>query len=67
VTTLGKIQRQLSRVWIVRPDAVVTTTDLARAAVPRALGVVTHNHRHSVRRAHSMKSNAHLYLPVRRC
>ena len=48
---LGKLQRRLSRIWIVRPDAVLTTGDLARAAFPRARGVITHNHRRSVRRA----------------
>ena len=49
--TLGKLQRRLSRIWLIRPDAVVSTTELARAAFPRALGVITHNHRRSVRRA----------------
>ena len=48
---LGKIQRRLSRIWIVRPEAVVTTTELVRAAFPRAFGVITHNHRRSIRRA----------------
>ena len=49
--TLGKIQRRLSRIWLIRPDAVFTTGDLARAAFPRAPGKITHNHRRSVRRA----------------
>ena len=41
----------LSRIWLIRPDAIVSTGDLARAAFPRARGVITHNHRRSVRRA----------------
>jgi hypothetical protein len=49
--TLGKLQRRLSRIWLIRPDAVVSTTELARAAFPRAFGVITHNHRRSIRRA----------------
>ena len=46
---LGKIQRRIWRVFLFRQSA--TTTELCRAAFPRALGVVTHNQRRSVRRA----------------
>ena len=46
---LGKIQRRIWRLFLFRQSA--TTTDLCRAAFPRALGVVTHNQRRSVRRA----------------
>ena len=51
MTMLGKIQRRLSRIWLIRPEAVVTTSELACAAFPRARGVITHNHRRSIRRA----------------
>ena len=51
VTTLGKIQRRLFRVWLIRPEAVLTTGELAKAAFPRARGVITHDHRRSIRRA----------------
>ena len=51
MVTLGKVQRRLSRIWLIRPEAMVTTTELARAAFARALDAITHNHRRSVRRA----------------
>lgn len=39
MTMLGKIRGRLSRVWLIRLEAVVTTTELVRAAFPRAADV----------------------------
>ena len=47
---LGKIQRRIWRVFLIRPS-VFTTTELCRAVFPRSRGIVTDKHRHSVRRA----------------
>lgn len=48
--SLGKIQRRIWRVFLIRPS-VFTTTELCRAVFPRSGGIVTDKHRHSVRRA----------------
>ena len=47
---LGKIQRRIWRLFLVKPSTF-TTTELCRAVFPRSRGIVTDKHRHSVRRA----------------
>ena len=51
VKPLGKIQIRIWRLFVARPDAVVTTTELCRWAFPRALGAIRNKHRLSARRA----------------
>jgi hypothetical protein len=47
----GPIQRRIWRMFLVRPNAAITTSDLCLGAYPRAGGVITHNHRRAVRGA----------------